>query len=37
MCEETVHHRGRLEESQKCGFDGFACIRMFFHFNICVV
>ena len=29
-CEETVHHRGRLEESRKYGFDGFTCIRMFF-------
>ena len=25
-----VHHRGRLEESETCGFDGFACIIMFF-------
>ena len=30
MCEETVHHRGRLEEIRNVALMVLACIRMFF-------
>ena len=37
MCEETVHHRGCLEESRNVVYDVLHVLECFFHFNICVV